>query len=139
MTILTLPFPEASFRIPGIAIIGPNIHVTGSLDAFLALAASVETKISIAKWEVRQTLPDAGNNEYTPKEIADGDPDLDKTGSFDGIQKPEFFAGVSVQGDITAKLRAAVGESRSSLKIISIGYGTHLHRSHTNFVNRVRH
>jgi chitinase len=119
MTILTLPFPGASFRIPGIVTIGPNIHVTGALDASLALAATLETKISIAKWEVRQTLPDAGNNEYKPQEIADGDPDLDKTGSFDGIQRPEFFAGVSVQGDITARLRAAAGECRPCL-------GTHL-------------
>lgn len=116
MTILTLPFPGATFRIPGIATIGPNIHVTGALDASLALAATVETKISIAKWEVRQTLPDGGNDDYKPKEIGPGDPDLDKTGTFDGIQKPEFFAGVSVQGDITARLRAAAGESRSFLK-----------------------
>lgn len=115
-TILTLPFPGATFRIPGIVTIGPNIHVTGALDASLALAATLETKISIAKWEVRQTLPDVGSDEYTPKEIGEGNPDLDETGTFDGIQRPEFFAGVSVEGDITARLRATAGKSRSSLQ-----------------------
>jgi chitinase len=138
-TILTLPFPGASFRIPGIATIGPNLHLTGSLDASLAVAGTVETKINIAKWEVRQTLPDDGNNEYKPTEIAPGNPDLGQTGSFDGLQKPKFFAGVSVQGDITAKLSAAAGESRPSLHITPTGYGTHLHRSSANRLNRVRH
>ncbi|EAS33737.3 chitinase 5 [Coccidioides immitis RS] len=106
-TILTLPFPGTSFRIPGIATIGPQIHISGGLDAQLSVAAKFETKISIAKWEIRQTLPDGGMDEYKPKEIGPGDPDLDRTGDFSGIQRPEFYAGVAVEGDITAKLSAA--------------------------------
>ncbi|KAK2850539.1 hypothetical protein FQN49_005565, partial [Arthroderma sp. PD_2] len=106
-TILSLPFPGATFRIPGIVTIGPQVHISGSIDAQLTAAAKFETKIDIAKWEIRQTLPNDGSDEYKPKEIGEGDPSLDKTGDFNGIQKPQFYAGVKVSGDITAKLRAA--------------------------------
>ncbi|KAK4200452.1 killer toxin subunits alpha/beta [Triangularia verruculosa] len=106
-TILDLPFPGATFHIPGIVTIGPNVHVSGSLDASLAVAATFETKISIASWEVRQTIPDDGQSQFKPKEIGNG-ADLDDSGNFNGLSKPEFFAGVTVQGDVTAKLKAAV-------------------------------
>ncbi|KAI0850294.1 carbohydrate-binding module family 18 [Daldinia vernicosa] len=105
--IVNIPFPGASFKIPGIATIGPQLTVEGSIDASLSLAGTIETKLEIASWEVRQVVPDDNNDEYKPKEIGDGKPNLDQTGSMDGIQKPEFYAGVQVQGDVTAKLSAA--------------------------------
>ncbi|KAK0736846.1 glycosyl hydrolases family 18-domain-containing protein [Apiosordaria backusii] len=106
-TILDLPFPGATFHVPGIVTIGPNIHISGSLDASLAVAATFETKISIASWEVRQIIPDDGQSQFKPKEIGNG-ADLDDSGNFNGLSKPEFFAGVAVQGDVTAKLKVAV-------------------------------
>ncbi|KAK8093699.1 Glycosyl hydrolases family 18 protein, partial [Apiospora hydei] len=91
--------------IPGIATIGPQLTVEGSIDAALAMAGTVETKLEIAKWEVRQVLP--AENGYNPELINDSKADLKRTGDFDGIKKPEFYAGVAVQGDVTAKLSAA--------------------------------
>ncbi|KAF9630004.1 putative glycosyl hydrolases family 18 protein [Lasiodiplodia theobromae] len=103
-TILNLPFPGASFRIPGIATIGPQITVQGEINAQLGLAGTIETKLQIASWETRQVLPDT--SEYKPDEIGDG-VNLDKTGSYQGGREPEFYAGVKVSGDVTAKLSAA--------------------------------
>ncbi|EGE01589.1 hypothetical protein TEQG_00634 [Trichophyton equinum CBS 127.97] len=106
-TILTLPFSGATFRIPGIVTIGPQVHISGSIDAQATVAAKFETKVDIAKWEIRQTLPSDGSKEYNPQEIAKGDPDLSKSGDFSGIQRPEFYAGIEAAGDIVAKLNAA--------------------------------
>ncbi|PVH71895.1 glycoside hydrolase family 18 protein [Cadophora sp. DSE1049] len=103
--ILNIPFPGASFKIPGIATIGPQLTVEGSIDAAFAMAGTVETKLEIAKWEVRQVLP--AENGYQPELINDSNADLKQTGDFSGIKKPEFYAGVAVQGDITVKLSAA--------------------------------
>lgn len=49
---LNLPFPGASFKISGIATIGPQLTVEGSIDASLGMAGLIETKLEIAKWEV---------------------------------------------------------------------------------------
>lgn len=103
--ILNIPFPGASFRIPGIATIGPQLTVEGSLDASLSVAGTIETKIEIADWEVRQVVPDNNDNDYKPKLL--DDPSLARTGDFNGIQRPEFYAGVEVQGDMSASLSVA--------------------------------
>ena len=103
--ILNLPFPGASFKIPGIATIGPQLTVEGSIDASLGMAGLIETKLEIAKWEVRQVMPDT--NSYKPELIDNSKPSLDRTGDFSGIQKPEFYAGVTASGDVTFKLSAA--------------------------------
>jgi chitinase len=50
--IANIPFPGATFRIPGIATIGPQITVEGGIDALFAVGGIVETKLEIAKWEV---------------------------------------------------------------------------------------
>ncbi|KAH7305460.1 oviduct-specific glycoprotein [Stachybotrys elegans] len=105
--ILNIPFPGAFFKIPGIATIGPQLTVEGSIDASVAVAGTIETKLEIAKWEVRQVVPDGGNPDYEPQEIDDGETSLDRTGDFDNIKKPEFYAGIAVSGDVTARLSAA--------------------------------
>ncbi|GKT49647.1 chitotriosidase-1 [Colletotrichum spaethianum] len=103
--ILNLPFPGASFKIPGIATLGPQLTVEGSIDASLGMAGLIETKLEIAKWEVRQVMPDTES--YRPELIDSSKPSLDRTGDFSGIQKPEFYAGVTTSGDVTFKLSAA--------------------------------
>ncbi|KAI8173809.1 Chitotriosidase-1 [Colletotrichum sp. SAR 10_75] len=103
--ILNLPFPGASFKIPRIATISPQLTVEGSIDAFLRIASLIETKLEIAKWEVRQVMPDA--SAYTPDLIDNSKLSLDRTGDFSGIQKPEFYAGVTASGDVIFKLSAA--------------------------------
>ena len=105
--ILNIPFPGASFKIPGIATIGPQLTVEGSIDASLTLAGKVETRLEFANWEVRQILPDNGDSNYTPKEIGDGDPDLKRTGDNKDLDEPSFYAGVQALGDATATISAA--------------------------------
>ncbi|CCF34433.1 chitotriosidase-1 [Colletotrichum higginsianum] len=106
--ILNIPFPGASFKIPGIATIGPQLTVEGSIDASLAVAGTIETKLKLPSGKyVRQVVPDNNDDAYKPKEIGEGDTSLDHTGDFEGIKKPEFYAGVAVQGDVTARLSAA--------------------------------
>ncbi|KAJ1326789.1 chitinase [Microdochium nivale] len=103
--ILNIPFPGASFKIPGIATIGPQLTVEGSIDASLSMAGKIETQLEIAKWEVRQVLPD--NSGYKPQLIDNSQVSTDRTGDFSGLQKPTFYGGVKVEGDVTAKLSAA--------------------------------
>ncbi|KAF6809274.1 glycosyl hydrolases family 18 protein [Colletotrichum plurivorum] len=104
---LNIPFPGASFNIPGIAVIGPQLTVEGSIDAQLTLAGKVETNLEFANWEVRQVVPDNGDNDFKPKEIGDGDPDLKRNGDTKGLNEPGFYAGVQALGDVTAKISAA--------------------------------
>ncbi|TQN70051.1 hypothetical protein CSHISOI_05266, partial [Colletotrichum shisoi] len=105
--ILNIPFPGASFKVPGIATVGPRLTVEDSIDGSLAVAGTIETNLEISKWEVRQVVPVNNDDTYKPKEIGEGDTSLDRTGDFEGSKKPEFYAGVAVQGDFTARLSAA--------------------------------
>ncbi|OBT47403.1 hypothetical protein VE00_02156 [Pseudogymnoascus sp. WSF 3629] len=105
--IVNIPFPGASFKIPGIATIGPQLTVEGSIDASLTLSGKVETRLEFANWEVRQVLPDNGDSNYTPKEIGAGDPDLKRTGDNEDLDEPAFYAGAQAIGDATAKISAA--------------------------------
>jgi chitinase len=50
-------------------------------------------------------MPDT--NSHKPELIDNSKPSLDRTGDFSGIQKPEFYAGVTASGDVTFKLSAA--------------------------------
>ncbi|EQB54270.1 hypothetical protein CGLO_05919 [Colletotrichum gloeosporioides Cg-14] len=92
--ILNLLFPGASFKIPGIATIGPQLTVESSINASLGMAGLIETKLEIA-------------NAYKPDLIDNSKPSLDRTGDFSGIQKPEFYAGIKASGDVTFRLSAA--------------------------------
>ncbi|KFG77807.1 glycosyl hydrolase family 18 protein [Metarhizium anisopliae] len=103
--IADIPFPGASSKIPGIATIGPQLVVKGGINARLSMSGTVETKLQIAKWNVRQVVPD--NSQYNPELIDNSYTDLDRTGDFEGIKNPEFYAGVKVSGDVEVKLSAA--------------------------------
>lgn len=103
--ILTLPFPGATFRVPGIVTIGPSVRVVGSFDAGLTLSAEIETKVDIASWEVQQTLP-AASQEFDPDE--DDLVDTRDTGNMNGLQKPTFYAAVKAEGKVEAHLKAAM-------------------------------
>ncbi|GAP85921.1 putative glycosyl hydrolases family 18 protein [Rosellinia necatrix] len=99
-SMLRVPFPGASFYIPGIAEIGPAVNLKARVEAQLVVSAVMETRVDIASWEFEQTLP--ASNEYKPSE-----PDMadyGKTGDFNGIQAPEFYAGITADG--RAKLHA---------------------------------
>ena len=103
--ILTLPFPGAAFRVPGIVTIGPSVRVVGSFDASLTLSAEIETKIDIASWEVELTLP-AASQAFNPDE--NDLVDTRNTGNMNGLQQPTFYAAVKAEGKVEAHLKAAM-------------------------------
>ncbi|KAI1505939.1 hypothetical protein F5X99DRAFT_404485 [Biscogniauxia marginata] len=103
--IVNVPFPGASFSIPGVATIGPQLNIYGQVDIGLTASAEFETTIDIASWEIRQTLPDT-DSDHDPKEVDDAD--YKDTGSWTGIQKPQVYAGILAEGDASAHLQASV-------------------------------
>jgi len=102
-TILTLPFPGASFRVPGIVTIGPSLRVAGEFNAALTLSAEIETKVDLAGWEVRQTLP-AADKDYDPK--VEDKLDSGDSGNQNGLLEPQFYAAVGAVGKAEAHLKA---------------------------------
>ncbi|KAF7510841.1 hypothetical protein GJ744_005941 [Endocarpon pusillum] len=102
-TIVTLPFPGATFRVPGIVTIGPSVRVVGEFNAGLTLSAEVETKVDLASWEVRQTYP-AASQEYEPK--SEDDLDSGDSGDQNGLLEPQFYASVLAEGKVEAHLKA---------------------------------
>ncbi|ORY64854.1 glycosyl hydrolases family 18 protein-like protein [Pseudomassariella vexata] len=103
-SLIRIPFPGAAFKIPGIALIGPALHLKGRIEAGLVLSAVMETQVDIASWEFQTTLPP--NDEYKPEEPTKagwGD-----TGDFNGVQYPQFYAGVTADGNLKAHAIAAV-------------------------------
>ncbi|KAI0572128.1 Glycosyl hydrolases family 18 protein [Pyrenophora tritici-repentis] len=102
-TILTLPFPGATFRVPGIVTIGPSVRVAGEFNAALTLSAEIETKVDLADWEVRQTYP-AAEKDYEPKMIEKLD--SGDSGNENGLLEPQFYAAIGAVGKAEAHLRA---------------------------------
>ncbi|KAI0595746.1 carbohydrate-binding module family 18 [Biscogniauxia sp. FL1348] len=103
-TLIRVPFPGASFYIPGIATIGPAVHLKGRVEAGLVLSAVMETRVDVASWEFEQTLPP--NSEYEPSEPDKAD--YGHSGDFSGVQQPEFYAGITADGNVKAHAIAAV-------------------------------
>ncbi|KAF2856398.1 glycoside hydrolase family 18 protein [Plenodomus tracheiphilus IPT5] len=102
-TIVTLPFPGATFRVPGIVTIGPSVRVAGEFNAALTLSAEIETKVDLADWEVRQTYP-AAEKDYEPKMI--DELDSGDSGNQNGLLEPQLYAAVGAVGKAEAHLRA---------------------------------
>lgn len=44
-------FPGATFRVPGIVTVGPNLAVYGRVDATLAVSGKIEARAEIASWQ----------------------------------------------------------------------------------------
>ena len=101
-TILTLPFPGATFQVPGIVTIGPSVRVAGEFNVALTLSAEIETQVDLAGWEVRQTYPAAEKN-YEPKVV--DDLDAGNTGDQNGLLEPQFYAAVQEADKAEAHLK----------------------------------
>ncbi|KAI0203159.1 carbohydrate-binding module family 18 [Astrocystis sublimbata] len=99
-SMLRVPFPGATFDIPGIATIGPAVNLKARVEAGLVVSAVMETRVDVASWEFEQTLPP--NDEYKPNEKDKAD--YGQSGDFNGVQQPEFYAGIAADG--RAKLHA---------------------------------
>ncbi|KAI9876312.1 MAG: hypothetical protein M1830_006786 [Pleopsidium flavum] len=92
----------ATFSVPGILTVGPNFRVFGSVDGAVTLAGHLESQVNIAKWDIRQTFPDAGPD-YEPKALAS--PDRDGTQI---LGQPTFNYSVSADGHITAHIKPTI-------------------------------
>jgi chitinase len=93
-------FPGATFRVPGVVTVGPNLAVYASADASLVLAGHLEADVTLASWEIQQTYPQ--NDEY-PEQALD-EPDREaKT-----IGKPSFDASITANGEIALHLKPTV-------------------------------
>lgn len=92
----------AAFSVPGIVTIGPNYKLIGNLQGQVSLGAYFETNHNLAKWDLRQTYPDANH---------DGNPDATAAPDRDGTQEllsPEWEYGISANGFITAHVKPTV-------------------------------
>lgn len=103
-SIIKIPFPGASLRIPGIATIGPELAVKGRIEAGLALAAQLEARLDVVSWEYEYRLPATGE---LPPENPD-EADYGKTGDKNGLLAPSFYAGVLASGNAKAHLIASL-------------------------------
>ena len=100
--LLDLPFPGAGLRIPGIATIGPALLLRGRVEASLTISAELEARVDVASWEFEYKLPAA----LDPSEP---DPvDYGHTGDKNGVEAPQFYAGVQAQGNAKAHIIAAL-------------------------------
>jgi chitinase len=93
-------FPGATFRVPGVVTIGPNLAVYASADASLVVAGHLEAAVTLASWEIQQTYPES--DEHPPEALDDPDRKSDTVG------KPTFDASVTANGEIVLHLKPTV-------------------------------
>ncbi|KAL3423877.1 glycosyl hydrolases family 18 protein, partial [Phlyctema vagabunda] len=98
-TLATLPLPGASFRVPGVMTIGPHFNLDARVKAGIAISGSVEARVEIASWEIRQTYPEE-NGDYKPKSLDDPQRNIDAS----GLKEPQFDAAVQASGYMEAHL-----------------------------------
>ena len=94
-------FPGATFRVPGIVTVGPNLAVYGAVDATLSVAGHLEARTTIASWEIRQTYPQNAQYPVSPLD----QPDQDGT---QAIGVPTIDASVSATGEVQLHLKPKV-------------------------------
>lgn len=88
-----LPVPGASFRIPGIVTIGPEIRLDARFKAGISVEGRVEARVTLADWEIRQTYPQQ-SNDYVPKIEDSPDRGIDAK----GLSKPTFDYSLRAEG-----------------------------------------
>ncbi|KAL4962433.1 glycosyl hydrolases family 18-domain-containing protein [Aspergillus stella-maris] len=93
-------FPGATFRVPGVVTIGPNLAVYASADASLVVAGHLEAAVTLASWEIQQTYPQ--EDEYPPQALDEPDREAKTVG------KPTFDASVTASGEIAIHLKPTV-------------------------------
>lgn len=93
-------FPGATFRVPGVVTVGPNLAVYASADASLVVAGHLEAAVTLASWEIQQTYPQS--DEHPPQTLDKPDREAKTVG------KPSFDASVSASGEIALHLKPTV-------------------------------
>lgn len=94
-------FPGATFRVPGVVTVGPNIAVYASADAVLSVAGHLEADVTVAKWDIQQTYPESQQYPATALE----QPDRDGT---ETVGVPKFDYAITANGEITLHLKPTV-------------------------------
>lgn len=94
-------FPGATFRVPGVVTVGPNIAVYASADAAVTLAGHLQADITVAQWDIQQTYPQNANYPVDPID----DPNYDGTQT---IGVPTFEASVTATGEVALHLKPQV-------------------------------
>ncbi|PLN83775.1 glycosyl hydrolases family 18-domain-containing protein [Aspergillus taichungensis] len=94
-------FPGATFRVPGVVTVGPNLAVYASADASLVVSGHLEAAVTLASWEVQQTYPQT--KEHPPEAL--DKPDRDGTQT---IGDPTFDFSVQAHGEIALHLKPTV-------------------------------
>ncbi|KFX92564.1 hypothetical protein V490_05317 [Pseudogymnoascus sp. VKM F-3557] len=105
ITLIDIPFPGASFKVPKLITVGPTLKIVGAVDGEVTLSGKLESKVSIASWDIQQTYPDQGSD-WDPKSLSEVN--RDGTASFDGLQQPTFDYEVMAGGSITAHLKPTI-------------------------------
>ncbi|GLA25444.1 hypothetical protein AnigIFM63326_002145 [Aspergillus niger] len=94
-------FPGATFRVPGVVTIGPNLAVYASADAAVTLSAHLEAEVNIVSWDIQQTYP---QTDKYPVAALDS-PNYDGTQTL-GV--PSIEASVSASGELALHLKPKV-------------------------------
>ena len=94
-------FPGATFRVPGIVTVGPNLAIYGRVDATLTVAGNIQASAELGSWQIQQTYPENAGYPATDLKAVD----LDGTQS---IGNPTFDASVSANGEVTMHLKPTV-------------------------------
>ncbi|EEA26608.1 hypothetical protein PMAA_076690 [Talaromyces marneffei ATCC 18224] len=94
-------FPGATFRVPGVVTIGPNMAVYASADASVTLSAHLQAEVNIVSWDIQQTYPQT--NQY-PVSALDS-PNYDGTQT---LGSPSVSASVSAVGELALHLKPKV-------------------------------
>ena len=52
----------ATFAVPGIVAVGPNMRIFGSVNMDVAVQGHLQADVTLANWNVRQTFPYQGSS-----------------------------------------------------------------------------
>lgn len=94
-------FPGATFRVPGVVTVGPNMAVYASADAVLSVAGHLEAQVTVASWDIQQTYPQTVQFPVTTLD------ELDRDGT-QTVGKPTFDYSIAATGEVTLHLKPTV-------------------------------
>ncbi|KAH7633186.1 family 18 glycosyl hydrolase [Sordaria sp. MPI-SDFR-AT-0083] len=100
----------ATFSIPGLVTIGPNLRVKAQLDGEATLHTEAAVSLKIAEWEYTQQYPNTlGVNQNPPEKHSGATSFFDKAAPNDsGFPQPTFHADIDAQGHLTVTMKPVV-------------------------------
>ncbi|KAK3338506.1 hypothetical protein B0H65DRAFT_446351 [Neurospora tetraspora] len=100
----------ATFSIPGLVTVGPNLRVKAQLDGEATLHTEAAVSLKIAEWEYTQQYPNTmGVTQNPPKKHSGATSFFDKAAPNDsGFPQPTFHADVDAHGYLTVTMKPVV-------------------------------